>query len=194
MLRWEILEKLLGFSVFVLWIIIAKICRVYCFLLLVSFLHYFGKMLRMLISWYISNLHQILRWVMWWVHWRIFHSCFASLNLDWLSFQQGSWPALINGGSFSFAKTLFASQSFRVLLGFWGDISLPARVLLGCWGGLLVFAFFSLETLLWSDGTYSSGICTRSNLNFPSKLRRIVVALKVMSMKIYWSMTWITFL
>lgn len=93
--------------------------------------------------------------------------------------------ACICGGSlFSFSKVLFAFLSSRVLLGFWGGLSLLAQVLHGFCGGFLVFAFSFLEVVLSSDGLCLSGIFTLSNVNFFWRSTRVVIALEVMSSKI----------
>lgn len=91
-----------------------------------------------------------------------------------------------------FLELLFASLSSLVFLSFWGSLSLSVWILLGFEGGFFIFVFSSLEPLLLFDSSSLSYISTSSNDDFSLKFKCIVIALKMMFLKILRFLTWIT--
>lgn len=112
-------------------------------------------------------------------------------------------PYFCCGSLFFSLESLFSSLLSQVLLGFWRRSSLLFWVLFDFWRGssplawvllclfedFLIFAFSSLDVLFLLDGPCSSGIWTPSNIGFSLKSRSVVVALKMMFLKISTSLT-----
>lgn len=136
----------------------------------------------------------------------IFLVLFSFFSIGLIIFLAQLLACICCGHSYFSAETLFFPLFSWILLGFWRDFFLPSQVLLGFWEGsfllvgvllsfwesFLVFAFFSSEVLLLSNGPCSSGIYTPSNVSFPFKFESIVVALEVMSSKILKFLIWMT--